>query len=60
MKLIKIMKNIILPIDRKKLIKELTRDKFAGVTNKGKNEIFIFDYRNSPNLMLEVARLREV
>jgi hypothetical protein len=54
------MKKIINPIDRKKLIKELTNDKFAGFTIKGKNEIYIFDYRNSPNLMLEVARLREV
>lgn len=54
------MKKIIAPIDRIKLIKELTKDKFAGFTNKGKNEIYIFDYRNSPNLMLEAARLREV
>jgi len=54
------MKNIIGPIERNKLIKELTNDKFVGHTNKGKNEIFIFDYSDSPDLMLEVARLREV
>lgn len=54
------MKNIIAPIDRNKLIKELTKEKIAGFTNKAKNELFIFDYRNSPNLMLEVARLREI
>jgi hypothetical protein len=35
-----IMKKIIAPIDRKKLIKKLTRDKFAGITNKGSKEIY--------------------
>jgi hypothetical protein len=53
------MKNIIGPVERTKLIKELTSEKFEGYTNKNKNEIYIFDYRDSPDLMLEVARLRE-
>lgn len=53
------MKNIIAPIERSRLQGELTNDKFVGFTNKGKNEIYIFDYLDSPDLMLEVARLRE-
>lgn len=54
------MKTTIEPIDKKLLVRELTGDKFVRFTNKGNNEIYTFDYHNSPNLMLEVARLREI
>jgi hypothetical protein len=51
---------IIDPVDREKLISELTPEKFVRFTNKGKNEIYVFNYHSAPNLMREVARLREV
>lgn len=47
-------------VDKELLMKELTADRFVKFTNKGQNEIYIFDYHQAPNLMLEVARLREV
>jgi hypothetical protein len=54
------MEKIIAPIEIDKLVNELTADKFVKYTNKGNNEIYLFDYYNSPSLMLEGARLREV
>lgn len=53
------MKNIIPPIDREVLKRELTHDKFVRKTNNGGNELYIFDGNDSPNLMLEIGRLRE-
>ncbi len=52
--------DIISPIPRETLIKELTSDIFVRPTNNADNEIYIFqgDYR--PNLMLEIGRLREL
>jgi hypothetical protein len=46
--------------DKEFLMKELTPDKFVKMTNKGQNQIYIFDYHEAPTLMLEVARLREI
>ncbi|MBR4267672.1 MAG: GNAT family N-acetyltransferase [Bacteroidales bacterium] len=54
------MENIIAPIDRAKLLEELTDDKLLRITNYGGNKIYVFDAHNSPNLMLEVGRLREL
>ncbi len=54
------MKNIIAPIDRELLEKELTEDKFLRKTNKKDNDIYIVTAFNSPNLMLEIGRLREL
>jgi hypothetical protein len=51
---------IIEPIDRTLLENELTSDKFLRTTNYGNNEIYITTHHNSPNVMLEVGRLREV
>ena len=53
------MKEVIPKIDREILKKELA-DHFVKNTNFGKNEIYIFDSNNSPNLMLEIGRLREL
>lgn len=53
-------KEIVATVNRELLSRELTSDKFVKYTNKGQNEIYIFDYHESPNLMLEVARLREI
>jgi hypothetical protein len=54
------MENIIDAIDIKLLEKELTPDKFVRTTNFGENEIYIFSHHDSPNLMKEVGRLREI
>ena len=54
------MKEIIPPVETKKLIEELTPDKFVRHTNYGHNELYIFSHKDSPNLMREVGRLREV
>jgi hypothetical protein len=52
--------NITTKENKEFLIRELTEDKFVKMTNKGQNEIYIFDYHQAPELMLEVARLREI
>lgn len=54
------MKPVIYPVDKAKLIEELTEDKFIRKTNKAANEIYSFDAFNSPNLMREIGRLREL
>jgi len=54
------MKQVIDTIDKFLLTQELTADKFIRHTNKGGNEIYSFSFHDSPHLMLEVARLREV
>ena len=54
------MENIIDPIDRTLLIRELTREKFLRKTRKGDNEIFVVDNWNAPNVVQEIGRLREV
>lgn len=38
---------------------ELTKDRFVRITNKGDNEIYIVNHRNSPHVMREIGRLRE-
>lgn len=54
------MDKIIPPIPREELLKELTPDKFVRNTNKGGNEVYIFTYKDSPNLLQELGRLREL
>ena len=54
------MKTIIHPVDIKIIETELTKEKFVRITNSGDNEIYIFTDHDSPNLMLEIGRLREV
>ena len=39
---------------------ELAKERFVRITNKGNNEIYIINHHNSPNVMREVGRLREV
>ncbi len=48
------------PVSKELLRKELNSKTFVRNTNKGNNEIYIINYHNSPNVMREVARLREV
>jgi hypothetical protein len=54
------VEEIIPPIDRTLLKKELTQDRFARTTRKGENEIYIVNYHNSPNVLQEIGRLREL
>ncbi len=54
------MKNIISPIDKILIEKELTPDKFVKKTNYGDNDVYIVTHHDSPNTMLEIGRLREV
>ncbi len=54
------MKPIIPPVSRESLKNELTADKFLRPTNKAHNEIYIITAHDSPNVMLEIGRLREL
>ncbi len=53
------MEPIIAPISTELLKAELTPDKKLRDTNKGGNEIYIISHHDSPNVMMEVGRLRE-
>ena len=54
------MQNIIEPVDTKLLEAELTEKRFVRKTNNGNNEIYIITYHDSPNVMREIGRLREL
>ena len=54
------MQDIIQPVDKSEIKKELTSDKFLRHTNYGNNELYIITYHDSPNIMREIGRLREV
>jgi len=54
------MKKIISPVDTELLEKELTDDKFLRKTNVGNNSIYIITAHDSPNVMREIGRLREL
>ncbi|MCM1152138.1 MAG: GNAT family N-acetyltransferase [Muribaculum sp.] len=54
------MQKIIDPVDRELLRAELTSDKLLRHTNKGGNDIYIVDAFDSPNVMREIGRLREI
>ena len=51
---------IIQPIDRELLKSELTPDKQLRMTNKSHNEIYIVTANDSPNVLKEIGRLREI
>lgn len=54
------MEKIIEPIEKKILSKELNEKRFLRTTRKGGNEIYCINHHNSPNVMKEIGRLREV
>ncbi len=54
------MERIIDPVDREELMRELSRARFVRNTNKGGNLIYDFDAHETPLLMREVGRLREI
>ncbi len=54
------METIIPPVDRMLIEKELNEDRFIRNTNNGNNKIYIFTHHDSPNVMRELGRLREI
>lgn len=54
------MQEIIKPIDREVLKTELSKDKMLRTTNKSQNEIYIITAHDSPHVMQEIGRLREL
>jgi hypothetical protein len=53
-------KDIIPAVDKKILEKELSKDKFIRTTNNKCNEIYIVTNDDSPNVVREIGRLREI
>ena len=51
---------IIQPVDKQLLRSELTPERQLRMTNKSNNEIYIITAHNSPNVMREIGRLREI
>ncbi len=54
------MEDIIAPIDREALKAELTPERRLRTTNKSHNEIYIINWKNAPNVLKEIGRLREI
>ena len=54
------MEKIIDPVSKELIKSELTVQKRIRATNKANNEIYVFTAHDSPNLMREVGRLREI
>jgi hypothetical protein len=54
------MKPIVQPLPKEQIIAELTPEKRLRITNNGNNEVYVFDNNNSPALMHEVGRVREI
>lgn len=54
------MEEIIQKIDRQLLKAELSEKRFLRATNKAGNEIYIITHHDSPHVMREIGRLREI
>lgn len=54
------IEDIIQAVPQELLIKELTPEKQLRMTNKSNNEIYIVTSHDSPNVMQEIGRLREI
>ncbi len=54
------MEEIIQPVSKEIVKSELTQDKRLRFTNKSNNEIYIITAHDSPNVMREIGRLREI
>ncbi len=52
--------DIIPPVDKKVLKSELTDEKRLRFTNRSNNEIYIVTWQDSPNVVREIGRLREI
>ena len=54
------MKPLIDPVPTDLIEAELTRERFLRPTNNGDNEIYVVTAGDSPKVMREIGRLREV
>lgn len=54
------MKEIDPPVNKDLILRELTKDKFVRKTNNANNELYILTAHDSPNIMQEIGRLREL
>ena len=54
------MKDIIPPVPLDTLKEELSNERFIRKTNKAGNKIYIINAENSPNVMREIGRIREI
>ena len=52
--------DLIQPVSKQLLIRELTPERQLRMTNKSHNEIYIITAHNAPNVMQEIGRLREI
>ncbi len=50
---------IIPAVDRALILSELTEETFLRHTNKLRNQLYLLNHHNSPNVMREIGRLRE-
>ena len=54
------LEKIIDPVDTGLIEAELTPDKRLGFTNKGGNELYDITWKDAPNTLREIGRLREI
>src|SRR5574344_197202 len=54
------MEEIIAPIGKEIIKSELTEERRLRFTNKSNNEIYIVTWQDSPNVVKEIGRLREI
>lgn len=54
------MEEIIAPIPKEVLKAELTQEKKLRMTNKSSNEVYVVTWQDSPNVLREIGRLREI
>lgn len=54
------METIIPAVDKRLLTKELNENTFLRDTNNGHNEIYVVSEQDSPNVIREIGRLREI
>jgi hypothetical protein len=54
------MKEVIAPVEKDLIERELTQDKLLRETNNAGNELYVITHHDSPNTMLEIGRLREL
>lgn len=54
------MRPIIDPVPVSAIMEELTQEKFFRKTNNAGNELYILSAHDSPNIMREIGRLREI
>lgn len=54
------MQEIIKPVDKGLIKKELSSERFVRYTNNGSNEVYLVNFHNAPNVVKEIGRLREI